>query len=118
MCWAAVTNDGRYAYVTNFGDGTISAFDLTTLAFDGRLHMAGGGQVTEDGLWGLIPGNGQATASPNKIYFTAGLNDEADGLFGSIAAGVPEPATWVSMILGFAGLGVALRKNRSRLTLA
>ena len=24
VCWAAVTNDGRFAYVTNFGDGTVS----------------------------------------------------------------------------------------------
>jgi 6-phosphogluconolactonase len=28
VCWAAVTPDGRYVYVTNFGDGTISSYAL------------------------------------------------------------------------------------------
>jgi 6-phosphogluconolactonase len=28
VCWAAVTKDGRYAYVTNFGDGTISSYSV------------------------------------------------------------------------------------------
>ena len=26
VCWAVVTRDGRYAFVTNFGDGTISSY--------------------------------------------------------------------------------------------
>jgi 6-phosphogluconolactonase (cycloisomerase 2 family) len=26
VCWAAVTRDGRFVYVTNFGDGTISSY--------------------------------------------------------------------------------------------
>jgi 6-phosphogluconolactonase len=26
VCWAATTRDGRFVYVTNFGDGTISSF--------------------------------------------------------------------------------------------
>jgi 6-phosphogluconolactonase len=26
VCWAATTNDGRFVYVTNFGDGTISSY--------------------------------------------------------------------------------------------
>ena len=29
VCWAAVTRDGRFAYVTNFGDGTISSYQIT-----------------------------------------------------------------------------------------
>jgi 6-phosphogluconolactonase len=28
VCWAAVTKDGRYVYVTNFGDGTISSYSV------------------------------------------------------------------------------------------
>jgi 6-phosphogluconolactonase len=36
VCWAAVTNDGRFAYVTNFGDGTISSYEITG---DGRLEL-------------------------------------------------------------------------------
>ena len=28
VCWAAVTNDSRFAYVTNFGDGSISSYEI------------------------------------------------------------------------------------------
>ena len=28
VCWAAATRDGRFVYVTNFGDGTISSYAL------------------------------------------------------------------------------------------
>jgi 6-phosphogluconolactonase len=36
VCWAAVTNDGRFVYVTNFGDGTISSY---AIAGDGRIEL-------------------------------------------------------------------------------
>ena len=101
--------------VGNFGDGTISAFNLATNSFVGLLPMAGGGNLAIDGLWGLIPGNGAAGGSASTIYFSAGLNGESDGLFGSISA-VPEPTTWTTMILGFGLLGAALRRSRSRLS--
>src|SRR5262249_21010176 len=26
VCWAAATKDGRFVYVTNFGDGTVSSY--------------------------------------------------------------------------------------------
>jgi 6-phosphogluconolactonase (cycloisomerase 2 family) len=29
VCWAATTKDGRFAYVTNFGDGTISSYRIS-----------------------------------------------------------------------------------------
>ena len=41
-----------------------------------------------DGLWGLAFENGGKASVPDALYFTAGLNGEADGLFGSI---VPAP---------------------------
>jgi 6-phosphogluconolactonase (cycloisomerase 2 family) len=28
VCWAVVSHNGRFAYVTNFGDGTISSFQI------------------------------------------------------------------------------------------
>jgi 6-phosphogluconolactonase len=36
VCWAVVTRDGRYAYVTNFGDGTISSYGV---GGDGGLEL-------------------------------------------------------------------------------
>ena len=36
VCWAAVTRDGRFVYVTNFGDGTISSY---AIGADGSLEL-------------------------------------------------------------------------------
>jgi 6-phosphogluconolactonase len=36
VCWAVVTADGRFAFVTNFGDGTISSYEI---AGDGALML-------------------------------------------------------------------------------
>jgi len=37
VCWAAVTKDGRFVYVTNFGDCTISSY---AIAADGTIELA------------------------------------------------------------------------------
>jgi hypothetical protein len=37
-----------------------------------------------DGLWSLAFGNGGSEGVPDTLYFTAGPNGEADGLFGSL----------------------------------
>jgi 6-phosphogluconolactonase len=29
VCWVTLTNDDRFAYVTNFGDGTVSSYKIT-----------------------------------------------------------------------------------------
>jgi len=34
--------------------------------------------------------------------------------FGSIPASVPEPATWAMMLVGFGGIGMAMRRSRRR----
>jgi uncharacterized protein (TIGR03118 family) len=86
--------------VTNFGDGSISAFSTTTGDFVGDLDDADGNPIDIDGIWGLTFGNGVSLGGSNTLYFTAGPNSEADGLFGSLNV-VPEPG---SLTL----LGVAL----------
>lgn len=40
---------------------------------------------------------------------------EIDNL--AINSGVPEPATWAMMLVGFVGVGFGLRRQRSRLQL-
>ena len=51
VCWAAATKDGRYVYVTNFGDGTISSY---TIGSDGALELlepvAGSTRLGEPGI--------------------------------------------------------------------
>jgi uncharacterized protein (TIGR03118 family) len=70
--------------VGNFGSGTIMAFDPDTGRFHGLLQSVDGGPVVIEGLWALAPGNGGRGGDPEKLYFTAGIEDEAHGLFGSL----------------------------------
>ena len=79
---------GKFAgnlLVGNFGSGTIDAFDLHHHGrFAGELTDASGQPIVIPDLWELIPGNGGSAGDPNAIYFTAGLQDESHGLFGSL----------------------------------
>jgi len=70
--------------VGNFGNGRIHAYDPISGQFPGTLSRPGGGPITIDGLWGLRFAPATPGAGPNTLFFTAGLNDEADGLFGTI----------------------------------
>jgi len=72
--------------VANFGDGTISAFDLRTGDFLGYLRDPGTHIISIDGIWGLTFGNGVSLGDANALYFTAGPNNEQDGLFGRLNA--------------------------------
>jgi uncharacterized protein (TIGR03118 family) len=71
--------------VGNFGDGAINAFDPRTGAFLGALKNRDGNQIKVNGLWALRFGNG-VIGTPQTLLFTAGIGDEAHGLFGSIVA--------------------------------
>ncbi len=80
---------GRFSndiLVGNFGDGTINAFSPKDGEFLGRVRDSKGHAITINGLWGLAFGNDASAGSSTTLFFTAGLNDEADGLFGTITS--------------------------------
>jgi uncharacterized protein (TIGR03118 family) len=70
--------------VGNFGDGTINAFNPTTGASLGALTTSTGQPFQIDGLWALKFGNGGTAGPTNTLFFTAGINDESHGVFGSL----------------------------------
>ena len=78
---------GKDVLVGNFGDGSINAFEPDTGAFRGQLKDQKGNAITIDDLWGLGFGNGGLAGDTDTLFFTAGINDEMDGLFGSITHG-------------------------------
>lgn len=106
---------GGALLVGNFGDGVINAFDPTSGTLLGTLLDATNSPIVNDGLWGLRFGNGGNGGRLDTLYFTAGLNDEKNGLFGSIAV-VPEPAPLALLLAGvLAALtsGTLRKKNPS-----
>jgi uncharacterized protein (TIGR03118 family) len=80
---------GRFSgdlIVGNFGDGRIHAYDIPSGKHEGKLKDAVGRPIVIDGLWGLAFGNGTNDQPRNVLFFAAGPNDEADGLYGRIEA--------------------------------
>jgi uncharacterized protein (TIGR03118 family) len=70
----------------NTNAGTINGFNLTTGAFVGTLKNLAKKPITIDQLWGIDFGGGTAmNGKTNQLYFTAGPNNNVDGLFGVIA---------------------------------
>ncbi len=71
--------------VGNFGGaGYVTAFDLNNGNFLGYLRRTDGSFVAIPGLWGLQFGNGVTLGDADALYFAAGPEDEAAGLFGSL----------------------------------
>ncbi|MEO0408086.1 MAG: TIGR03118 family protein, partial [Cyanobacteria bacterium P01_A01_bin.135] len=97
----APDNFGEYSnmlLVSNFGDGTIVAFDPETRTAVDYLRDSSGDPIVIDGLWGLTFGNGGSLGETNDLYFAAGndLGDGAgDGVFGKVEVAadvdIPEP---------------------------
>jgi uncharacterized protein (TIGR03118 family) len=70
--------------VGNVGDGHINAFDPRTGAWLRSLQDAQGNAVVLPSVWGLMFGAGGTAGEPDTLFFTAGLDNEQHGLFGSI----------------------------------
>ena len=88
-------NFGSFSYaliVGNFGDGTISAFDLNSGAFLGTMLDGKGNNIAIDGLWGLQWGNLGNGGDPGTLYFAAAPAGGQHGLFGSLRPG-PDAAS-------------------------
>jgi uncharacterized protein (TIGR03118 family) len=71
----------------NVPDGRINAFDPTSGAFLGTLRDADGQAIVINQVWALQFGNDGNGGKHNQLFFTAGPNNYANGLFGMITVG-------------------------------
>ena len=67
-----------------FGHSSINAFDPSTGTFRGTLSDSNGHAIQNPGLWTLTFGNGANAGNSDTLYFTAGIDGEQHGLFGSL----------------------------------
>jgi uncharacterized protein (TIGR03118 family) len=89
----APANFGEFSHtllVGNFGAGTIAAFNPVTGRFLRNMRTSAASLLKIDGLWALNFGNGGNSGPANTLFFTAGPNDEMDGLFGTLTPIKPE----------------------------
>jgi len=88
--WGAVqapANFGGFSndlLIGNFGNGAISAYNMTTGVFVGNFLDVNDLNLKIDGLWALAFGNGGSGGPTTTLYFTAGPFVENHGIFGSI----------------------------------
>ena len=75
---------GALLVANNIPKGRIDAFDPNTGAFLGVLRDAHGQAIEIDQLWAIMFGNSGRNGQPNQLFFTAGPNNYANGLFGVI----------------------------------
>jgi hypothetical protein len=73
--------------IGNAGDGTINAFDLATGNFAGQIKDGDGNVVVNAGLHALAF-RSDRFADPDTLFFSAGINNGQDGLFGAITTGL------------------------------
>ena len=98
---------GGALLVGNFGDGKINAYNPATGALMGTLNDREGNPIVIPGLWSLNFGNGSKSDAAT-LYFTAGPNQENDGLMGSVQAA---PAFTSANIVNGASFSGALAPN-------
>jgi uncharacterized protein (TIGR03118 family) len=70
--------------VGNFGSGEIAAFNPVTGKFLDRVRNPDNSILVIDGLWALWFGNSGLAGPYNSLFFTAGIQDEEHGLFGTL----------------------------------
>ncbi len=75
---------GSRLLIGNFGDGMINAYNLANGLWAGQLMDTQGQPIAISGLWGIAFGNGFANQPVDTLFFAAGTNDEANGLYGRI----------------------------------
>jgi uncharacterized protein (TIGR03118 family) len=70
--------------VGNFGDGAINAYNPTSGASMGPMMLTSSQQLFISGLWALQFGNGTTSEPASTLFYTAGPNSEAAGIYGRI----------------------------------
>ena len=70
--------------VGNFRSGWIAAFNGFTGKFIDFVKNPDDSLVTIDSIWALAFGNNAKAGPSTTLFFTAGLQNEAHGLFGTL----------------------------------
>jgi uncharacterized protein (TIGR03118 family) len=75
---------GNALLVSNAGDGKINAYDAASGAWLGALSDANNAPLVTPGLNAIAFGNGADAQPLNTLFFSAGPNAGADGIYGRI----------------------------------
>ena len=74
----------HHLLVSQFGSGEVLAYNIATGNFAGKMLDSSANLLVIEGLWGLSFGNGKTAGPINTLFFSAGPNDEGNGVFGTL----------------------------------
>lgn len=106
--WGEFAND---LLIGNFGNGEIDAY-TTTGVFEGIIDGTNGQPIVNPNLWALDFRTGGTGVNTDALYFTAGIDNQAGGLFGDITVTTPEPSPLILTGFGILALFAASRLRR------
>jgi 6-phosphogluconolactonase len=89
-CWVVITNDGRFAYVTNTGSGTVSGYKIS---FDGQIKLLDSDGITATS--GPAPID-MALTTNSRFLYTLNSGDGSISAFRVKANGSLVPITGIS----------------------
>jgi len=105
---------GGSVLIGNFGNGLINAYDASGGGFRGQLMDGSAKPLAYSTLWELLAGGtavGNTTSvsggDPQSVYFTAGLDLEAHGLFGVISNDTTAGTATFGMVAANNSLSIA-----------
>ena len=98
-----------YNYLDFYNNGALVGGLSGAAIWSGAAQEANGDQTWGRRVYYTFTG---ATVVDEVRFTSTGNSFEFDGLAATLA-GVPEPATWTMMIMGFGGIGALLRRRRS-----
>jgi len=96
-------------------NGATASYLVTGFLNNVSIFSLANTQPTGGGFQTINSGTGLLFDRLSFVLNTDGTSFNFDNFSGEIGgSAVPEPATWLSMVIGFAGLGMALRAARRR----
>jgi hypothetical protein len=96
----------------NLENGSPSSFQVTLTNSLGEILTQTFNGLQGSNVFYMVAPSGQTYTSASFTSLGGGFNDLKQLRVITAAAAVPEPATWALMLLGFGGMGVAMRRTR------
>ena len=112
---AAFGSGGAFDSSSSSGDG----FGLNGSLFGSPYVFVPAAYVSGTAIMGTATWSGATLASlgltPGQYIYTG---DRLDSVIINIGPGVPEPATWAMMVIGFGAIGFAMRRGKRAVALS
>ena len=98
----------------NLENGSIKAMDIVLSTNTGATKVVSITNANGSNIFDIIADPGESFTGASFVATAPNGFADFKQLRLVLAAPVPEPATWGMMLLGFAGIGMAIRRSRRR----